>query len=93
MSQFFSSGGHRIGVSASATSNEDSVLISFRIDWFDLFAVPGTLKSLLQHHSSKASILWHSALITLSITLKLFKMVSASDVIFVGLILTHISLV
>ena len=36
-------------------------LISFRIDWFDLFAVQGTLKSLLQHHSSKASILWRSA--------------------------------
>ena len=33
----------------------------FRMDWFDLFAVQGTLKSLLQHHSSKASILWHSA--------------------------------
>ena len=42
-------------------SNEYSGLISFRIDWFDLFAVQGTLKSLLQHHSSKASILQHSA--------------------------------
>ena len=42
-------------------SNEYSVLISFRIDWLDLFAVQGTLKSLLQHHSSKASILRHSA--------------------------------
>ena len=42
-------------------SNEYSVLISFRIDWFDLLAVQGTLKSLLQHHSSKASIHWHSA--------------------------------
>ena len=42
-------------------SNEYSVLISFRIDWFDLFAVQGTLKSLLQHHSFKASILWCSA--------------------------------
>ena len=41
-------------------SNEYSGLISFTIDWFD-FAVQGTLKSLLQHHSSKASILWHSA--------------------------------
>ena len=41
-------------------SNEYSGLISFRIDWFDLRAVQGTLKSLLQHHSSKASILWHS---------------------------------
>ena len=42
-------------------SNEYSRLISFRIDWFDLLAVQGTLKSLLQLHSSKASILWHSA--------------------------------
>ena len=42
-------------------SNEYSGLISFRIDWFDLLAVQGTLESLLQHHSSKASILWCSA--------------------------------
>ena len=42
-------------------SNEHPGLISFRIDWLDLLAVQGTLKSLLQHHSSKASILWHSA--------------------------------
>ena len=42
-------------------SNEYSGLISFRTDWLDLLAVQGTLKSLLQHHSSKASILWHSA--------------------------------
>ena len=42
-------------------SNEYSGLISFRIDWFDFLAVQGTLKSLLEHHSSKASILHHSA--------------------------------
>ena len=42
-------------------SNEHSGLISFRMDWLDLLAVQGTLKSLLQHHSSKASILQHSA--------------------------------
>ena len=42
-------------------SNEYSGLISFRIDWFDLLAVQGTLKRLLQHHISKASILWRSA--------------------------------
>ena len=42
-------------------SNEHPGLISFRIDWLDLLAVQGTLKSLLQHHSSKASILWRSA--------------------------------
>ena len=41
-------------------SSEYSGLISFRIDWFDLLVIQGTLKSLLQHHSSKASILWHS---------------------------------
>ena len=39
-------------------SNEYSGLISFRIDWFDLFAIQGTLKGILQHHSSEASILW-----------------------------------
>ena len=43
-------------------SNEYSVLISFRMDWLDLFAVQGTLKNLLQHHSSKASVLQCSAL-------------------------------
>ena len=43
------------------SSNEYSGLISFRINWFDLLAVQGTLKSLLQHHSSKASVLWCSA--------------------------------
>ena len=59
MSQFFASGGQKIGVSASSISpsREYSGLISFRIDWFDLLAVQGTLKSLLQHYSSKATIL------------------------------------
>ena len=42
-------------------SSEHPGLISFRMDWLDLLAVQGTLRSLLQHHSSKASILWHSA--------------------------------
>ena len=42
-------------------SNEHPGLIFFRMDWLDLLAVQGTLKSLLQHHSSKASVLWHSA--------------------------------
>ena len=42
-------------------SNEHPGLISFRMDWFDLLVVQGTLKSLDQHHTSKASILWHSA--------------------------------
>ena len=62
MSQFFVSGDQSIGVSASAQSfHEYSGLISFRMDWLDLLAVQGTLKSLLQHHSSKASTLWCSA--------------------------------
>ena len=46
---------------STSPSNEYSGLISFRIDWFDLLAVQGTLKSVLQHHSSKASIFQHSA--------------------------------
>ena len=62
MSQFFVSGGQSIGASVSIShSNEYSGLISFRIDWFDFLAVQETLRSLLQHHSSKASILWYSA--------------------------------
>ena len=60
MNQFFASSGQSVGVSASE-SNEYSVLISFRMDWLDLLTVQGTLKSLLQHHSSKASILQYSA--------------------------------
>ena len=44
-----------------SSSSEYSGLISFRMDWLDLLAVDGTLESLLQHHSSKTSILWHSA--------------------------------
>ena len=49
-------------------SNEYSGLISFRIDWLDLFVVQGTLKSLLQHHSSKASTLQHSAFFILQLS-------------------------
>ena len=51
-----------------SSSIEYSVLISFRIEWFDLLAVQGTLKSLLQHHSSEASILWHSAFFTFQLS-------------------------
>ena len=50
-----------------SSSNEYSGLISFMIDWFDL-AVQGTLKSLLQHHSSKASILWYSAFLMVQLS-------------------------
>ena len=49
-------------------SNEYSRLISFRIDWLDILAVQGTLKGLLQHHSSKASILWHSAFLRVQLS-------------------------
>ena len=49
-------------------SNEHSGLISFRMDWLDLLAVQGTAKSLLQHHSSKASIFWHSAFFTVQLS-------------------------
>ena len=62
MSQLFASGGESIGVSASTSVlPKNSGLISIRLDWLDLLAVQGTLKSLLQHHSSKASILQCSA--------------------------------
>ena len=63
MSQFFASGCQRIGASASASVLAMNIpgLISFRMDWLDLLAVQGTLKSLLQHHSSKASLLQGSA--------------------------------
>ena len=59
MSQLSASDGQSIGVFIFniSPSNEHPGLISFRMDWFDLLAVQGTLKSLLQHHSSKASIL------------------------------------
>ena len=55
--------GQSIGVSASASG-----LISFRTDWFDCFAVQRTLKNLLQHHSSKASILWCSAFVIVQLS-------------------------
>ena len=63
MTQLFKSGGQSIkSFSFSISpSNEDSGLISFGTDWFDLLVVQGTLKTLLQHHSSKASILQRSA--------------------------------
>ena len=62
MSQLFASGGQSVGDSAFSISpsSEYSGPISFRIDWFDFLSVKGTLKSLLQHHSLKASIFWRS---------------------------------
>ena len=71
MSQLFTSGGQYCSFSFSISpSNEYSGLISFTMDWLDLLAVQGTLKSLLQHHSSKASILWHSAFFIVQLSWK-----------------------
>ena len=69
VSWVFTSGGQKIGASASISpSHEHSGLISLRIDWFNLLAIQGTLTSLLQHHSSKASILGHSAFFILQLS-------------------------
>ena len=75
MRQFFVSGGQSIGASAPASIFAMNIqdlftlgLISIRINWFDLLAVQGTLKSLLQHHSSKASILRRSAFFTVQLS-------------------------
>ena len=51
-----------------SSSNEYSGLISFKVDWFGLLAVQGTLKNLLQHHNLKASILWHSTFFTVQLS-------------------------
>ena len=69
-SQFFTPGGQIIGSFSFSISpfNEYSGLISFRIDWLDLLEVQGTLKSLLQHHRSKASILQRSAFFTVQLS-------------------------
>ena len=68
-------------------SNEYSGLISFRIDWLDLLSVQGTLKSLLQHQSSKASILWCSAFFTVKLSyphITIGKTIALTRWIFVG---------
>ena len=63
MSLLFTSGGQRIRALASASVLPVIIIISFRIDWFDSLVVQGTLKSLLQYHSLKVSILWCSAFV------------------------------
>ena len=68
-------------------SNEYSGLISFRIDWFDLLVVQGTLRSLLQHYSSQASVLWHSAFFTVQLShpyMTTGKMIALTIWTFVG---------
>ena len=90
MSQFFTSGGQSVGASASA-SNEYSGLISFRMDWLDLLAVQATLKSLLQHHSSKASILQCSAFFMIQLShpyMTTRKTIALTIQIFVGKVIS-----
>ena len=65
MSQLFASDGQSFNISPSS---EHSGLLSFRMDWLDLLGVQGTLKNLLQHHSSKASILQHSAFLLVQLS-------------------------
>ena len=72
-------------------SNEYLVLISFRMDWFDLLVVKETLKSLLQHHSSKASILWHSHFFIVQLSHQYMttgKTIALSERTFVGKVMS-----
>ena len=72
-------------------SNEHPGLISFRMDWLDVLAVQGTLKSLLQHHSSKASILWHSAFFIVQLShphMATGKTIALTRWIFVGKVMS-----
>ena len=88
LSQYFALGGQSIGVSAS---NECSGLIYFRMNWLDLLAVQGTLKSLLQHHSSKASILWCSAFFMVQLShpyMTTGKTIALTRWIFVGKVMS-----
>ena len=74
-----------------SASNEDSRLISFRMDWLDLLAVQGTLKNLLQHHSSKASVLQHSAFFIVQLShlcITIGKIVALSRWTFVGKVMS-----
>ena len=89
-SQLFASGGQSIGVSASASvlpmNTQD-----FRMDWMDLPAVPGTLKSLLQHHNSKASILQCSAFFIVQLShpyVTIGKTIALTRQIFVGKVMS-----
>ena len=72
-------------------SNEHPELISFRMDWLDLLAVQGTLKSLLQHHSSKPSILWCSAFFNVQLShpyMTTGKTIALTRQIFVGKVMS-----
>ena len=69
-------------------SNEYSGLIPSRMDWLDLLAVQGTLKSLLQHHSSKASILWHSAFFMVQLSHPCMTTIALTRQTFVGRVMS-----
>ena len=90
MSELFISDDQNTGVSVSASSlsNEYSDLISLKIDWFDLLAVQGILRSLLQHHSSEASILWHSAFFTVQLSQLYVKTIALTIRTFVSRIMS-----
>ena len=93
MSQLFASGGQCIGVSASTSvfPMKGSGLISFSMDWLDLFAVQGNLKILLQHHSSKASILCCSAFFKVQLShpyMTTGKTIALTKQIFVGKVMS-----
>ena len=87
MSQFFAWGGQNIGVSALASVLPPG-LISFRMDWFDLLSVQRTLKSLLQHHSSKASVLQHSAFFMVQLNMITGKIRALTIQTFVGKVMS-----
>ena len=89
MHQCLASGGQRIGVFSFSISpsNEYSGLTSFRMDWLDLLAVQWTLKTLLQHHSSKASILQCSAFFTVQLSHPL-KSIALTTWTFVGKVIS-----
>ena len=73
-------------------SNEQSGLISFRTDWLDLLTVQGTLKSFLQHHTSKASIFWHSVFFTVQLShpyMTTGKTIALTRQTFVGKVMSH----
>ena len=92
MSQLFAWGGQSIGVSASTSVLPmNPGLISFRMDWLDLLAVGGTLKSVLQHHSSKAPVLRHSAFFIVQLShsyVTTGKTIALTRQIFVGKVMS-----
>ena len=91
MRQFFESGGQRSFSFSINPSNKYSGLISFRMDWLDLLVVQGTLKSLLQHHSSKASVLQCSAFFKVQLShpyMTIGKTVALTRQTFVGKVMS-----